>query len=148
MASTALFTTPVAPNEVGDPRIALTAHFLQEWVPKHHDVRVTVVGQEVFAVVIDVQGSDAGIVDWRADYASHRYHPTSIPDEVRRGLTAMLERLGLSFGVIDFVVRIDGAWVFLELNPNGQWGWIEEATDLPISSSIASELQRGNDDAG
>ena len=47
--------------------------------------------------------------------------------------------LGLRFGAFDFLVCPDG-WVFLEVNPNGQWAWIETATGLPIASTIADAL--------
>jgi ATP-grasp ribosomal peptide maturase len=139
----ALFTSPITVADSMDPRIERTAHLFQEWVPKQHDVRLTAVGQSFFAVIVDVQGSKAGIVDWRADYASHRYVPTETPQDVRRGVRALLARLGLAFGAFDFAVTPEGEWVFLEVNPNGQWGWIEAATDLTISGAIADALEQG-----
>lgn len=142
-AAAALFTSPVGPADVADPRITLTAHLFQERVAKRHDVRLTAVGDDLFAVAIDVQGSEAARLDWRADYASHRYVPTDTPQEVRRGVRDLLGHLGLAFGALDFVVTPEGQWVFLEINPNGQWGWIEACTDLPISSAIADALERG-----
>lgn len=52
----------------------------------------------------------------------------------------MTERLGLSFAAADFVVTADDEHYFVDLNPNGQWGWIQEATGLPIAAAIAAEL--------
>jgi hypothetical protein len=48
--------------------------------------------------------------------------------------------MGLKFGAFDLVERPDGQIVFLECNPNGQYGWLEEDLGLPISESIAAEL--------
>lgn len=142
--SAVLFTSLIEPEDANDPRITLTAHLLQEWVPKQHDLRLTAVGDDLFAVIIDVQGSERGMVDWRADYRSHRYVPTDVPDDVRRGVNAMLARLGLAFGALDFAVTPEGRWTFLEINPNGQWGWIEAALDLGISGAIADALEQGS----
>jgi D-alanine-D-alanine ligase-like ATP-grasp enzyme len=47
---------------------------------------------------------------------------------------------GLAFGAFDFVVTPDNEWVVLECNPEGQWGWIEENTGLPIADAIAKYL--------
>jgi hypothetical protein len=49
--------------------------------------------------------------------------------------------LGLRFAALDFIVAPDGRWWFLEANPNGQWGFIEDATGQPIADAIAADLQ-------
>jgi hypothetical protein len=52
----------------------------------------------------------------------------------------MTEQLGLSFAAADFVVTADDTHYFVDLNPSGQWGWIEDATALPIADAIAALL--------
>jgi hypothetical protein len=52
----------------------------------------------------------------------------------------MMSKLGLRFGAPDFLVTADGMWHFLEINPNGQWAWIEQETGLRISEAIADSL--------
>jgi hypothetical protein len=54
-----------------------------------------------------------------------------------------LEAFGLSFGAFDFVVTPDGEWVMFECNPFGQYGWLEEALDLPITAALADLLTNG-----
>jgi len=46
----------------------------------------------------------------------------------------------LIFAAIDMILTPDGHYVFLELNPNGQWEWIENATHLPICSTLVDVL--------
>ncbi len=53
----------------------------------------------------------------------------------------LLRRLNLGFGALDFVVTPEEEWTFLEINPNGQWGWLEHATGLPITAGIADFLE-------
>ncbi|MGH3755847.1 MAG: ATP-grasp ribosomal peptide maturase [Pseudonocardiaceae bacterium] len=144
----ALYTSIVPPEDYGHASIARTAHLFQEWVPKRCDVRVTAVGDVLFAVEIHAQHSFRGAVDWRADYRSHEYRVTTVPEGVRMAMAALLDCLGLRFGAFDFIVTPSGDWVFLEVNPNGQWAWLEQATQLPISSAIADTLAEGSARAG
>ena len=53
-----------------------------------------------------------------------------------------MRRLGLRFGALDFVVTPDDRWIFLEINSNGQWAWIEDATGQPVAAAIADALTR------
>ena len=51
-----------------------------------------------------------------------------------------MEGLGLRYGAIDMVFTPDGRYVFLEINPNGQYLWIEYQTGMPISDAICDLL--------
>lgn len=134
-----VYTTVVDPAELDQGGLDVAMHLFQEWVPKARDARVTVVGERVFAVAIHARSARAR-VDWRADYDALDYEPVEPPERVRAGVLGYLHRLGLSFGAFDFTVTPGGAWVFLECNPAGLWGWIEEDTGLPIAASLADLL--------
>jgi pyruvate carboxylase len=56
------------------------------------------------------------------------------------GVTGLMRSLGLRFGALDFLVTPEGEWVFLEVNPNGQRAFVEQATGLPIAAAIAGAL--------
>lgn len=137
-----IYATQVNSNELHEEDIELTAHLFQEWVIKEFDVRLTVVGDRFFAVAIHA-GSDQAYIDWRSDYGALKYELIETPDDVRYSINALLERFDLSFGAFDFTMTPDGEWVFLELNPNGQWGWIEDHTNLPITAAVADLLTSG-----
>ena len=64
----------------------------------------------------------------------------SLPPEIETALKTMLTQYGLRFGAFDMIVTPDGEYVFLELNPNGQWLWIETITGAPMSRAIADLL--------
>ncbi|MGH3516060.1 MAG: ATP-grasp ribosomal peptide maturase [Haloechinothrix sp.] len=134
-----VYATVVAPDQLNDDQIALTASQFQEWVPKKHDVRLTVVGDRCFAAIIHA-GSDAAYLDWRSDYRSLSYEPADTPVNIASATAAYLRRFRLAFGAFDFVVTPDDEWVLLECNPNGQWGWIEHEAGLPIGAAIADLL--------
>ncbi|GAA0981264.1 MULTISPECIES: ATP-grasp ribosomal peptide maturase [Nocardiopsidaceae] len=138
----ALYTTIVTADEL-TPGVGHTAHLFQVWVDKAYEVRVTVAGEMVFAVRIDAASPTARI-DWRADYRHLSYLPVEPPAEVSKAVRKLMRELHLTFGALDFVVTPDGRWVFLELNPNGQWGWIQLATGLPIAEAIADNLRESS----
>ncbi|MFE6384785.1 ATP-grasp ribosomal peptide maturase [Nocardiopsis dassonvillei] len=123
-----------------DDSIAGTMHLLQERVEKAYDVRVTVMGERVFAVRID-----SGLLDWRTDYTVHTYKEERVPPAIVCSLHAYLSRLGLVFGAFDFAVDHEGVWWFLECNPSGQWAWLEEETGLPMVAALADLLTQGTE---
>jgi hypothetical protein len=113
----------------------------QAYVPKKVEIRATVVGQRVFAAEIASQVSRSTRHDWRHyddDRVSYRAHV--LPPETERRCVRLVEDLGLCFGAIDLILTPVGEYAFLEVNPNGQWGFIEMLTGLPIGDAIVDLL--------
>lgn len=126
-------------KNLDEDRVGVCCHLFQEWIPKAHDVRLTVVGERGFPVAVHAS-SAAGRVDWRSRYDDLHYEPCDLPDDVATGVAQYLKRFGLRYAAFDFSVSPDGAWWFLEANPSGQWEWIEQETGVPITEAIADEL--------
>ncbi len=139
-----LYTTKVTPEQLADPGISLTAHMVQEWIPHTHAVRMTVIDGACFTAEIHSE-SPAAHLDWRSDYESLRYEPTTPPAPVRDAVRELLNEFGLRFGALDFLVSPSGEWVFLEINPNGQWAWIEELAP-EIARALATALEASPND--
>lgn len=138
--SMAVYATLLRPGDIGHPSIATTAHLFQEWVPKAYEVRLTAVGRRIFAAEIHAT-SVAARTDWRSDYDNLTYRVCSPPADVTAGVHRVLDRLGLPYGAFDFVVTPSGEWTFLEVNPNGQYGFVEQATGLPITAAVCDHLE-------
>lgn len=116
----------------------------QEYIPKKLELRVTVVGQKVFAAEIDSQTSQRSKEDWRRyDFQNVAYRPFQLPAALEEKLWELLCRLGLVFGCIDLILTPDGRFVFLEINQSGQWYWIETLTRMPILDSFIEMLLHG-----
>jgi glutathione synthase/RimK-type ligase-like ATP-grasp enzyme len=139
---TGIFTNRVAAGDLEDGlAIRLAPVIYQRLIPKLSDIRVTVVGRQLFAVAIDSQSDPAASVDWRRtenEELPHSVHP--LPPRLEELCLAYVSTLGLNYGAIDLVLTPEGEYVFLEINPNGQWVWMEERLGLPISDAIASWL--------
>lgn len=139
-----VFTSRVAIDVHTDPRtVRACPLILQQEIKKRYDVRVTVVGDQVFAATIDSQCNPDTEVDWRMTSTPDLQHSAySLPPEVSKACVALTRSLGLRFGALDFVLDPKGQLWFLEINPNGQWAWIETRTGHPIAAAIVAELER------
>jgi glutathione synthase/RimK-type ligase-like ATP-grasp enzyme len=131
--------------EQPDAAFSQTVSYVQNYIEKAFELRVTVVGREIFACAIDSQqqDDDTGKVDWRQGYDHGlKYARYDLPAGIAEKCRSFLQRMGLNFGCFDLVVTPGGRYVFLECNPNGQWLWIEQETGLPISEAIAAFLMK------
>lgn len=114
--------------------LGLTPIYVQKYVKKKYEVRLTVAGDDFYAVKIVSDNS----VDWR-DGDKNTYELIETPPEIKKTIRKLLFDFNLQFGAIDYIVDPDDNWFFLEINPNGQWQWLESALNLTISESIRKE---------
>jgi hypothetical protein len=122
--------------------VAVPAIYQME-IAKQRDLRVTVVGERVFAVAIDSQARIETVTDWRRGSVPDLAHElVELPADIEALCIQLVQRLDLRFGAIDLVLDAEGRYWFLECNPNGQWAWIENRTGAPISSAIVDEFER------
>jgi glutathione synthase/RimK-type ligase-like ATP-grasp enzyme len=135
-------TELVTPEDlVASQSVALAPVLVQGYVEKSLEVRVTVVGDQSFAAEIQSQASAHTVVDSRKlDHVRTPYLVHALPDEVAARCVALTHRLGLCYSTIDLVRRPDGEYVFLEINPVGEYHWVEVRTGLPITAAICELL--------
>jgi glutathione synthase/RimK-type ligase-like ATP-grasp enzyme len=78
------------------------------------------------------------------DIGRARMEAVDLPEAVRGQLFALMDSLGLVYGAIDLRLKPDGTYVFLEVNPAGQFLFIEAVTGQPIARTLAETLVRGH----
>lgn len=110
----------------------------QRYVPKAYELRVAWVDGLVFVGALD--GKRCG-VDWRYE-STASWEPHPLPPEIHARLAQLMARLGLRQGALDLIVTPTGEYVFLEVNPHGEWGMLERDLGLPIGAALASALLR------
>ena len=116
----------------------MTPSIFQKYIEKEYELRITVVGEEIFAAKVLSQSDCETIVDWRRK--NLRFQCCEVPEELNEKCCQMMKRLGIAFGAFDFIRTKEGQYYFLEVNPNGQWVWIENDTGLKISDAIINYL--------
>jgi glutathione synthase/RimK-type ligase-like ATP-grasp enzyme len=115
---------------------------LQQRLDKSSELRVTVVGERVFAVEIESQSTMKGSDNM------HRCNLSDLPKRVinlenttREQCTKLINSLGLRYGAIDFVVDKNAHLYFLEVNPTGDWLWLEDQTGLQITEAMVDLIE-------
>jgi len=120
-------------------------YLFQRQVPKASDVRVTVIGDAVFACRITPKDAAAAGIDWRATELHDLDHrAVALPTDLEDACRKLTRTFGLRFSAIDLAVTTGDEYVFFEINPNGQWAWIEQITGQPLRAALADELVRGS----
>jgi glutathione synthase/RimK-type ligase-like ATP-grasp enzyme len=137
-----VYTTAVTEQDlVSEDALSACPAIYQRRIEKAFDLRVTVVGERIFACRIDAEGDEDGSVDWRrAGVGDVSIEPVEIDDELARGCRALMSALGLDLAGLDLIVTPEGESIFLEVNAAGQWLWVEQATGMPIAGAIAEQL--------
>ncbi len=141
LEDTVIFTSSFPEAKLKDlDRLRFAPVILQKRIAKDYELRITVVGSEVFCARVDSQRYEVNLIDWRRRNPDLKFERHKIDPAIQGMSRQLVEKLGLRYGCIDVVVTPTGEHVFLEINPNGQWYFIEHATGLPISVAIANLL--------
>jgi glutathione synthase/RimK-type ligase-like ATP-grasp enzyme len=138
-----VFTTPLGPEDLEEmDGLDLSPMTFQQRLPKALELRVTVVGRRLFVAAVDSQSSERATEDWRRDGVGllESWHEAELPPEVGERLLALCDRLGLNYGAVDLILTPGGRYVFLEINPVGEYFWLERFPGLPISRALAEVL--------
>lgn len=134
-----IFTNMVSQRQIDElEQFDLTPCIFQKNVPKEYEIRATVVGEKVFAAAVYSQNEAETKTDWRKKQL--KFVEIDLPDEIRHYCVRLLKELGLGFGAIDLIKTPNGEYIFLEINPVGQWVWIENQTGQEISDAIIEYL--------
>lgn len=122
-ASYSVYTRRVSPDSFDQDNVRICPVLLQEEIARTADVRATFIGPQCF--VADIKG-DPSLVDWRDPDVRVSYSVSSLSDEEQQMCRAMLAKLDLMYGAFDFVRTPENDLVFLEVNPTGEWAWLED----------------------
>ena len=141
-ADYAIYTRDVDPEVLPQQaQLDLCPALLQERVLKHSDARVTVVGSDIFAA--ETLYVDGDVTDWRRKGTNAVFRRCNVPADISERCRDLMSVLALSFGAFDFIRTMDDRWVFLEINPTGEWVWLERELQLPISNALINHFFAG-----
>ncbi len=116
----------------------------QKNIEKVLDLRINVIGKKLFSTAIYSQKNKDSVVDWRkAQDINLPHEKYELPPYIKSKCFDLVKSLGLEFGAIDMIYAKDGKYYFLEINPNGQWAWIEKRTGVKLTAALTDLLIRG-----
>jgi MvdD family ATP-grasp ribosomal peptide maturase len=138
-----VFTNPVKPEDLENLEgLRFCPMCFQENIPKALELRTTIVGQHVFTGAIDSQSLPAARHDWRRQALTliDAWQAYDLPPEIEAKLLELMAYFQLNYGAFDLILTPDGRYIFLEINPAGEFYWLEKYAGLPISQAIADLL--------
>lgn len=115
----------------------------QRMIEKKRELRVTVVGRDVYAFEIDSQQFEDAKVDWRKDGVNliNQWSRTELPAEIEEKILELLDVYHVDYGAIDMIVSPEDEYYFIEINAAGEFFWLDNLIEENlISKSIADVL--------
>ncbi len=140
-----IYTNRVRPEDLCNlDDLSVCPTLFQEFVDKSYDVRITVIDSEMAAVALVAKESDG---TQRCDIRRYNmldvtYSKINLPDDVTRGISKLMANYRLRFAAIDMVVSSNNDWYFLEINPNGQWAWLDSSAGTNIAESFVHSFSQ------
>lgn len=120
----------------------VTATLFQEYVAKAPELRVVVMGHQVFAIEIYSQQHEQTRLDWRRSYQHLSYGVHCLPLQIEEQIVRLVRLFGLQYSSMDFILTPQGEYVFLEMNGAGQFYWLETKTGLKLAAALANLLTK------
>lgn len=118
--------------------------YFQKYTPKEFELRVTVIGDRVFAAKIHSQDDERTKIDFRDFGANIRYQAFELPADIRQKCLDFVHSYQLQYGAIDIIVTQNNEYVFLENNPAGQFWFVQQLVpELTMMEALAERLIEG-----
>lgn len=113
----------------------------QEYISKKYELRIIYVDGEIFTGALHWKTPGEAPVDWRSPGQEvFKWEHFNLPETLGNKIRALMKQVGLYFGALDVILTPEGQYVFLEVNPTGEWGMLERDLGLTISEAIANAL--------
>ncbi|MEH2208104.1 MAG: MvdD family ATP-grasp ribosomal peptide maturase [Nostoc sp.] len=138
-----VFTNPISSEDLDNlDGLRFCPMTFQEKIPKALELRTIIVGKRVLTAAVDSQALDKARYDWRKQGIAllNAWESYTLPEDVAEKLLKLMAEFGLNYGALDIILTPDGRHVFLEVNPVGEFFWLERCPGLPISQAIAEVL--------
>lgn len=132
------YSNVVSGEELQDYELASAPIIIQEFLNPKVDCRVTYIQGKLFPVKI-LQNGEGLYGDWRLRKDELKYVPFQLPPNVSMAICKLMQKLEIQFGGIDLAI-VGEKYFFIEVNPTGEWGWLEIKTGMQISQTIKKAL--------
>ena len=116
---------------------------LQENIRKSFELRIFYLDNQFYSMAIFSQFNQITKIDYRNGNKMrlNRNVPYILPDEITEKLKLLMLKMNLNSGSIDMIVTPEDEYVFLEVNPTGQFGWVSENCNYYLEEKIAHCLE-------
>jgi Glutathione synthase/Ribosomal protein S6 modification enzyme (glutaminyl transferase) len=117
--------------------------FYQKYIEKKYELRVFFLAGKLYPMAIFSQANEKTKIDYR-NYDQERPNrcvPYDLPEYIKKKLTVFMDLMDMNSGSIDMICTPDDEFIFLEVNPIGQFHWLEKNCNYFLEREIANFLQ-------
>ncbi|WP_342647321.1 grasp-with-spasm system ATP-grasp peptide maturase [Mucilaginibacter sp. CSA2-8R] len=114
----------------------------QQSVDKEFEIRAFVLGEEIYSMAIFSSKDERTEVDFRRynHQNPNRNIPFKLPAETEIQIKNFMKLTGLQTGSIDLIYSKTGEFVFLEVNPVGQFSMVSTPCNYRLEKKVAEHL--------
>lgn len=137
-----IYTDKISEDDLpSDNLLQMVPGIYQQYINKKYEIRATCFGSMICAVTIDSQTHPLGITDWRK-IPGHELALAEIvlPNAIKSKLIQFMKKMGIVFGCFDFIVTPEDDIIFLEVNEQGQFLWVEQCLPSQLYLDLFSEF--------
>jgi ATP-GRASP peptide maturase of grasp-with-spasm system len=137
-----LYTNSVNNNEINEADEFFFPSLFQEEVIKEYEIRTFFLNGTCYSMAIFSQSDQKTQVDYR-DYnwkKMNRMVPYKLPSDIEKKIIKFMSLINLSTGSIDLIKSIQGEYIFLEINPVGQFGFVSSHCNYYLEEEMAKYL--------
>ncbi len=142
-----VFTNPISEKDIDElDGLQYCPMTFQRNIEKKLELRITIVGDKVFTSSINSKDNNKAKNDWRKQGHEliNSWNEYQLPADIEKKLLQLMDYFQLNYGAIDMIVTNDDRYIFLEVNPSGEFFWLELNHGFPISEAIADSLLNNN----
>ena len=116
---------------------------VQEKIDKAFEIRTFFLNHKTYSIAIISQLDDQTKVDFRKYNHSrpNRMVPYELPISITEKISSLMNALNLVSGSLDFILNSKGEYVFLEVNPYGEFGVISQVNNIDLEGEYAAFIK-------
>lgn len=116
---------------------------VQAKIEKKYELRIVFLNGDFYSMAIFTKSQESSNIDYRrSNVRDMKVASYNLPDAIQEKLTRFMKELGLNFGSIDMIVTRNNEYVFLEVNPSGQFGWMSRKCNFNLERKIAEYFSK------
>lgn len=138
----ALFTSLLNENDIEDLPNTFMPSLIQQYIEKQFEIRAFYLNGKCYSMAIFSQNDEKTQVDFRNynDEKPNRRSVFQLPKEIETKIDLLMKKFNLNCGSLDLIYSIEKEFVFLEINPVGQFGMVSKPCNYNLEKILAKEL--------
>jgi len=142
--SYSMYTTIIEDNDLSKIPKRFLPSMVQQAIEKEYEIRVFFLMNKCYSMAIMSQDDDTTRIDYRKYNINlpNRFLPYKLPSEIEQNIVKLMNKLELNTGSLDFIVDRKGNYIFLEINPTGQFGMVDFPCNYGLHKKVAELLVR------